>query len=260
MVGLIAPLVGVFLVMKRLSLISDALAHVSLSGVAAGLLLKAKFLFFHGLNPLYMAMLFSIIGSLFIERLRRFYQNVQEIAIPIIMSLGIALGVVLISSADGFNVDIAGYLFGNILAVSDDELAMTFVVGVIVLLFVIFFQRQLFAVSFDEEYATLSGIPRKWTNFLFMIMVALVIAVAIRVVGILLISALMTLPVAIGLQLAQSFRQLLIYSVLFAQIAVFTGLISAYYLEWASGGAIVLVAILMLVLVIGGKEIGKRLK
>lgn len=256
-VGLIAPLVGVYLVMKRLSLIADALSHVSLSGVAAGLLLKEQSLFFQGINPLYIGMLFSVAGSLFVERLRRLYQNVQEIAIPIMMSGGIALGVVLISSAEGFNVDIAGYLFGSILAVSDQEVMMTAGIGLLVLLFVIFLYQPLFSVSYDEEFAALSGVPRKWINFLFIVIVALVIAVAIRIVGILLISALITLPVAISLQIAQSFRQLMIYAVLFAQLSVLIGLISAYYLEWASGGAIVLVSILFLLAVLFMKWIWK---
>jgi zinc transport system permease protein len=256
-VGLISPLVGVYLVMKRLSLIADALSHVSLSGVAAGLLLKSKVLWLQGINPLYIGMLFSIVGSLFVERLRRLYHRMQELTIPIMMSGGIALGVVLISSAEGFNVDVAGYLFGNILAVSDQELLMTLGVGLLVVGFIFLFHRPLFATSYDEEHAALAGVPRYWLNFGFFVIVALVIAVAIRVVGILLISALMTLPVAISLQLAQSFRQLLLYAILFAQLAVWVGLVSAYYLEWASGGAIVLVMLAMLLCIVIGKGLRK---
>lgn len=253
-VGFIAPLVGVYLVVKRLSLIADALSHVSLSGIAAGLWLQNQFILFQGLNPIYMGMAFSIIGSLFVEKLRQLYQSFQEIAIPIIMSGGIALGVIFISASSGFNVDVVGYFFGNILSVSNQEVWTTLVIGIIVFFLICLFYQQLFSVSFDEEYSELSGIPRKWINLLFIVLVALVIAVSIRVVGILLVSALMTLPVAISLQITQSFRQLLISSVIFSEIAVFIGLISAYYLNWPSGGSIVLTLLVMLGLVIGVKK------
>lgn len=248
-VGFIAPLVGVYLVVKRLSLIADALSHVSLSGIAAGLWLQNQFSFFQGFNPLYMGMAFSIIGSLFVEKLRTLYQSFQEIAIPIMMSAGIALGVIFISASSGFNVDVVGYFFGNILSVSHQEVWITLMIGVIVFLLICLFYQPLFSVSFDEEYAKLSGIPRRWMNFLFIMLVALVIAVSIRVVGILLVSALMTLPVAISLRITQSFRQLLISSVIFSEVAVITGLMSAYYLDWPSGGAIVLTLLGMLGLV-----------
>lgn len=252
-VGFIAPTVGIYLVMKRLSLIADALSHLSLSGIAAGFWLQTKWGLLQNINPLYMGMFFSVLGSLFVERLRQVFRGFQEIAIPITMAGGIAVGVILINLSGGVNVDLAGYLFGNILAVSEPELITTSLIGGLVVLFVFFFYKQLFAISFDEEYASLSGVPRNFVHGCFIVIVALVIAVTIRVVGILLVSALMTLPVAISLQLANSFRQALIGSILFSQIAVFTGLVSAYYLDWASGGTIVLVLIVLLGLVMAGK-------
>lgn len=254
-VGIVAPLVGIFLVMRRLSLIADALSHLSLSGIATGLWMQSKWLWFQSLNPLYIGMLFSVIGALFVDRLRQVFRGYQEIAIPIVMAFGIASGIVLISAMNGFNVDIAGYLFGNILVVSKQELIMTWMAGIIVVFFVFLFYRQLFAIHLDEEYASLSGLPKKWLQTAFMIIVALVIAVAIRVVGILLVSALMTLPVAISLQIAQSFRQAMIGSILVSQLAVMLGLVFAYYFDLASGGAIVLVLILMLLLMITGKKL-----
>ena len=260
MVGVVAPLVGIYLVMKRLSLLADALSHLSLSGIATGLWLQSKWLIFQNFNPLYIGMGFSILGALFVERLRRIFRGFPEIAIPIVMAGGIAGGIVLISAANGFNVDIAGYLFGNILAVSHRELILTSVTSLVVVLFVLIFYKPLFALCFDEEYASLSGIPRKWIHRFFIVMVALVIAVAIRVVGILLVSALMTLPVAISLQIAQSFRQAFIGSILFAQLAVFAGLVFAYYLDLASGGVIVLVLIVVLLLVIAGKRFPHQLR
>lgn len=249
-VGLISPLVGVYLVVRRLSLIAEALSHVTLSGVAAGLLLQKELPLFQSVNPLYTGMGFAVMGSMFVERIGRLYRSYQELAIPIILSGGIGLGVVLISAADGFNVDIAGYLFGNILAVGKEELTAILMIGALVLLFFFSFYKELFALSFDEENAVITGIPRRTVNFLFIIIVALVISAAIRVVGILLVSALMTIPVAASLQFTGSFRQTIVWSVVFSELAVFSGLFAAYYLNWASGGTIVLVSIAILLLVL----------
>lgn len=259
-IGLISPLVGVYLVVRRLSLIADALSHVTLSGVAAGLLLNKEVAWFQGVNPLYIGMLFSLAGSLFVEKVRRLYRSYQELAIPILLSGGVGLGVVLISAADGFNVDIAGYLFGNILAVGKDELVLIASIGFVVILFFFLFYKEMFVLSFDEEHAVLAGIPRKMINLLFSLVVALVIAASIRVVGILLVSALMTIPVAASLQFTNSFRQTLIWSVIFSQLAVLSGLFSAYYLDWASGGTIVLVSVVILLLVLAFKRITRILR
>jgi len=254
-VGLISPLVGVYLVVRRLSLIAEALSHITLSGVAAGLLLQKEVPAFHAFNPVYMGTLFSVVGSLFVEQMRHWYRSYQELAIPILLSGGIGLGVVLISAADGFNVDIAGYLFGSILTVTREELGMMTVVAVLALVFFFVFYKEMFALSFDEEHAILSGIPRRPVQFLFTVIVALVIASAIKVVGILLVSALMTIPVAASLQFTHSFRQTIIWSVVFAEFSVLSGLFAAYYLDWASGGTIVLVSVAQLLLVILTKRL-----
>ena len=128
-IGLISPLVGIFLVVRRLSLIADALAHVTLSGVAAGLLLQKHVPWLQSLNPLHVGAMFSVGGAMFVEQLRRLYRTYQELAIPVVLSGGVGLGVVLISAADGFNVDVAGYLFGSILAVGEGELGWIVVGG-----------------------------------------------------------------------------------------------------------------------------------
>lgn len=254
-IGLISPLVGIYLVVRRLSLIADALAHVTLSGVAAGLLLQKHVPWFQQVNPLHVGMLFSVGGAMFVERLRGLYRTYQELAIPVVLSGGIGLGVVLISAADGFNVDVAGYLFGSILAVGKDELWWMVIVAALVLAVIFLFHKELFALSFDEESAMVSGIPYRWINILFSFSVALVIAASIRVVGILLVSALMTIPVAAALQIAGSFRRTMLYSLLFSETAVLCGLAAAYYLDWSSGGTIVLVSVLILVVTLAVKRL-----
>ncbi|SHE89154.1 zinc transport system permease protein [Seinonella peptonophila] len=242
-VGFLSPLVGLFLVVRRLSLIAEALSHVNLSGIAAGLLVQKNFPAFAFLQPLYFGMFFSLVGSLFVERIRRLYRTYQELAIPIMLSFGMAVGVIFISASGGFNADVAGYLFGNILNITVQEVKMISIVGLIVLLVIVLLYKELFALSFDEEYARLMGIRHHLINGIFILLVALVISISIRVVGSLLVSALMTIPVASSLQIAKSFRQALLYAIIFAELAVMIGLIGSYYLNWASGGTIVLVSV-----------------
>lgn len=241
--GLIAPLVGTFIVIRRLSLIADALSHVTLGGIAFGVYLSSIFTF--TINPLITGIIFSIMGALGIERLRSVYKHYQELAIPIIMSLGIAVGIVFLSLADGFNQDLFGYLFGSISAVSINDLLLITSIGVIVILFIFFLYKELFMVSFDEEYANVMNI-NKWIYVAFIIVVALVISASMRIVGILLVSALMTLPVASAMRITSSFRQLMIVSVIFGEIAVIIGLFLSFHLNISPGGTIVLVSILIL--------------
>jgi zinc transport system permease protein len=254
-IGLVSPLVGIFLVVRRLSLIAEALSHITLSGVAAGLLLQKNFAIFASISPLYAGMSFAVIGSIFMERIRQFYRSYQELAIPILLSGGIAVGVVLIGLGNGFGTDISSLLFGNILAINVQDLWLIGVVAILVICFLLLFFKELFALAFDEEHAVLTGIRGRWLHLIFIILVAMVISVAIRVVGILLVSALMTLPVATSMQLSLSFRKTAFLSILFAEFSIIAGLIFAYWLDIASGGAIVLVSIALLLFVIIGKRL-----
>ncbi|PHD73418.1 metal ABC transporter permease [Bacillus sp. AFS043905] len=247
-IGAIAPLVGVFVVVRRMSMISDALSHVALAGIAFSLLLQKSFLSLAGLNPLYIGMAFSVGGSLFIEKLRGVYKHYQELAIPIIMSGGMGLSVIFISIADGFNTDLYGYLFGSVSAVSRADLYVILVVGLVVALMLTLLYKELFLLSFDEEHAKASGIPYKAIHFIFIVMVALVIAASMKIIGILLVSSLMTLPVAASLRFAKGFKQMIGYSVLFGEVSVIGGLFLSYNLDLAPGGTIVIIAVLILIL------------
>jgi len=246
MIGIIAPLLGVFIVVRRLSLIADALSHVTLAGIAVSLFLSKKFETLATMNPLYMGMGFSVIGSLFIERLRAAYRHYQELAIPIILSAGIGIGVIFISLAKGFTTDIFNYLFGSVSTISRMDLWLVALIAVIVIAVISLFYKELFLLSFDEDHAKTSGIPVAVIHFAFIVLVALVIAAAMQIVGILLVSSLMTLPVAAAMKLAKSFKQTIILSIVFAEISVLSGLSFAYYLDLAPGGTIVIMAILFL--------------
>ncbi len=254
-IGIIAPLLGVFIVVRRLSLIADALSHVTLAGIAASLLLQKQYAVFANLNPLFLGIAFSVTGSLFIEKLRSVYKHYQELAIPIILSGGMGLSVIFISLADGFNTDLYSYLFGSVSAVSRSDLWAILIISLFVGSIVILLYKELFLLSFDEEYAKASGIAAKSVHFIFIVMVALVIAGSMRIVGILLVSSLMTLPVAASIRIAKGFKQTIFYSILFGETAVLGGLISSYYLDLAPGGTIVVIAVLILMATILFKKI-----
>ena len=254
-IGLIAPLLGVFIVVRRLSLIADALSHVTLAGIAGSLYLSQTTAVFALLNPLYLGIVAAVTGSVLIERLRRLYKHYEELAIPIIMSAGIGFSAIFISLANGFSSDLFGYLFGSVSAVSRQDLWIVVAIAFIVVIFLVLFYKELFLMSFDEEYAKASGLPSKWVHLLFMIVTALVIAASMRIVGILLVSSLMTLPVAASMRIAKGFKQAIFYAVIFGEAAVIIGLVCAFYLNIAPGGTIVVTSIIILLLVLIGKKI-----
>ncbi|KQU59571.1 metal ABC transporter permease [Rossellomorea marisflavi] len=255
LIGIIAPLLGAFIVVRRLSLIADALSHVTLSGIAASLYVSQTVPSLATLNPLYFGMVFSVLGSVFIERLRTLYKHYQELAIPIILSGGVGIGAIFISLADGFNTDLFSYLFGSVSAVSRGDLYLIGIISVVVITVIFLLYKELFLLSFDEEHAKASGIPAKAIHFIFMIMVALVIAASMRIVGILLVSSLMTLPVAASIRVAKGFKQTIGFAVLFGEISVIVGLVSAFYLNLAPGGTIVVTAIIILMVTILIKKV-----
>lgn len=253
-IGVIAPLLGVFIVVRRLSLIADALSHVTLAGIAGSLYLSQSFVGLATLNPIYLGIVASVSGSLLIERLRRVYKHYEELAIPIIMSAGIGISAIFISLANGFSTDLMSYLFGSVSAVSRQDLWIVIAIAVTVFIFLRVLFKELFVLSFDEEYAQASGLPSRVIHTLFMLITALVIAASMRIVGILLVSSLMTLPVAAAMRVAKGFKQAIIYAIVFGEVSVIIGLISAFYLDLAPGGTIVVTAIIILLAVIVYKK------
>ncbi|MGP4040613.1 metal ABC transporter permease [Gracilibacillus sp. D59] len=252
-IGIIAPLLGAFIVVRRLSLIADALSHVTLAGIAFGLLLEKK----TGamlITPFYSGLGFSIIGSVIVERLRSVYTAFQELAIPIILSAGVGLSVIFISMANGFNTDLYNYLFGSVSAVSRQDLYSIIIIAIIVCAVIFLLYKELFLLSFDEEQAVVTGIHAKRIHFIFIVLTALVIAASIRIVGVLLVSALMTLPVAASIRIAKGFKQTIIYAIIYGEVSVILGLVAGYYLEIPPGGTIVMILILLLIATIITKK------
>nr|WP_200872421.1 MULTISPECIES: metal ABC transporter permease [unclassified Exiguobacterium] len=260
LIGFTAPLIGSFVVVRRMSLIADALSHVTLAGIALSLLISGMVASLSGLNPLYLGIVTAVIAALTIDWLRAKYKHFQELAIPIIMATGMGLGAIFISLANGFSMDLVSFLFGTVSAVTLTDVYTILIVTGIVILFVIAFYKELLFLSFDEEQARVSGIRLRLVHILFMIVVALVIAISMRVVGILLVSSLITLPVAAALRFAKSFKTTILFAIIFGEVATVAGLILAYQFDLAPGGMIVMLAVAELIIVmlverfwIGGK-------
>ncbi len=238
-IAVIAPLIGTFLVMRRFSLFADSLSHVALAGVAVGII--------SGLHPVATAVIACIIAAFFIEKLRSEQKIYGDAALSLFLSGSLAVALVLISLAHGFNVNLFSYLFGSVAAVEEMDVYIILGLTIVVLVVLLGYYRQLFYISFDEEAAKVSGIRVKVMNLLLMTLAAVTVALSMRIVGILMVGALMVIPVLAALQIAKSFRQTLWYSVLFSVLSVFAGLVLSYQFDIIAGGAIVLLALLLFV-------------
>jgi zinc transport system permease protein len=237
MVGLACPAIGVYVVLRRLSLIGDGLGHLSFAGVAAGWLV--------GVSPLFGAAIFAVAGALGIERLRAWRRESGDLGLAIIFYTGIALGVVLTSLGRRMNANLFSYLFGSILTVSEADLILIAVAAIAVLVVLALLSKELLAVVYDEDVARVSGLPVAALNYLILVLAALTVVAALRVVGILLVAGLLVIPVAASLQVARSFRATLGYAAGFGVTSVLVGLVAAYVFDLAPGGSILLAAILM---------------
>jgi zinc transport system permease protein len=219
-------------------MIADALSHVCLSGVVAGLLM--------GTHPVATASLFSISGAFLIEALRVKYRTYSELAIAIILSAGVAGGAILLSLGTGLNANFMSYLFGSIVTVDRADLYIVLAAGLVILTLIRLFYKELFLISFDEEGARAAGLPVMAISVGFTAVTALTIAISIRIVGLLLVSSLMILPVAAALKIARSFKGALILSVLLGEAAVVAGLFASFYFNLIPGGAIIMASVIML--------------
>ncbi|MBA9086737.1 zinc transport system permease protein [Fontibacillus solani] len=246
LIGITAPLIGIFLVLRRLSMIGDTLAHVTIAGVALG--------FLTGVYPIAVGLVFAVVASFAIEKLRKAYKGYAELSIAIIMAGGVALASLFFTLGMGYNNDVMSYLFGSIYTLDTTDLYVVGAVTVIVVIVITLFFKEMFLLTFEEDAASVSGLPVKMLNLLITVMTALVISTAIKIVGALLVSALLTIPAACSLLIARSFKQSVVFSVIIAEIAVVIGLMAAGIWNLAPGATIVLLLIAMLILTLIGKK------
>jgi zinc transport system permease protein len=241
LISLTCGILGVFLVLRRDAMIGHGLAHVTFGGIALGLLLY--------MSPILVALGVAVFSALGIVKLKEKAGLYGDTAIGIISSLGMALGIILVSLAGSFNVDLFGYLFGNILAIEPLEIWISFILALAVLITVALFYQEFVFLTFDPESAKVSGVRVKRLDALIAMLTAVTVVLGMKVVGILLVSALLVIPAAGALQVSRSFQQALAVSAMLAGISAVCGLIAAFYLDWPSSGSIVLVSgVLFLIL------------
>jgi len=233
-VGALCAIIGVYVVLKGMSFVGAGIAHASFGGVALGFLL--------GINPIITAVFFCIATAMGIGAISRKGDIKEDTAVGIFFSATMALGILFIGLSKGYNIDLFGYLFGSILAVTQFDLIVTTTVGIVVLLIIAVLYKEFMFISFDAETAAIVGIPVVTLYYLLLAIIALTIVVSIKVVGIILVSALIIIPAATAFQIAEDFRLMMVLSTIFGVISSIGGLFLSYAINTASGATIVLLA------------------
>ena len=221
-ISISCSLIGLFLILKRFSLFGDAMSHVAFGGIALGLFLKS--------NPIWVSLIVSIIGALAIIKLNSSKRIYSDSSISVLLSLGLAMGLVLISLSGGFSIDITSYLFGSILLVNIEETVSTVLLSVIVIAFVILYYKKLIYLVFNEEQALVNGINTVVLNILFITLATIAIVMSIRLIGVLMVSSLLIIPNVSSLLLGYGFKKTILFSICFSLISVILGIILAF--EW----------------------------
>ncbi len=232
LVSLASGIVGVYVVVKRLVFISGGITHAAFGGIGIG--------YWLGIQPALVALPFSLTAAITIGVLEKKIRISEDSAIGIIWALGMAIGIIFIGMTPGYVPDLIGYLFGSILTVSKFDLLIMTILDGIILLVCLLFYKEIKAVLFDEEFAAVVGIPTKLVYFLFLALIALSVMVLIRLVGAILLIALLTIPAVIARQFTHRLRNMMIIASFVSAIFTSAGLIISYYLSWPSGATIVL--------------------
>lgn len=230
---------GVFVLLRKMAFFADGIAHASMAGVAVGILFSV--------NPLLIAVLASVVFATLIFVLEKKYGLASDTVIGIIFTSGLALGILIMSLQPGYQPDLITFLFGNILTIRSVEIVAIVILSVVIVLFLLINFRKMILVTLDSEMAQLSGVRVLQFEFLLYVLLAVAVVLGIKMLGIILVSALLIIPVATAKLGARSFRSLLMKSVLYAEVAVLGGLVSAYYLDLPPGPAVVLIAVIIFV-------------
>lgn len=233
LIAVSASVLGLFLVLKKYSMIGDGLAHVSFATVAIALWLSA--------SPLVVSIPIVILASFFILKLSEKASMHGDAAISLVSSFSIAMAVLIASMAKGFNVDLMSYLFGSILVISNFDVVISAALSLVVIVTVMFFYHDLFAVTFDEEYAQAVGMNTKFYNYLLAVLTSITIALGIRIVGTMLISSLIVFPTVTALQVSKGFRMTILIATVISVVCVVLGVFISFAYNLPTGAVIVLV-------------------
>lgn len=234
LISLLTGVISVFIVLRKMSFIGAGISHAAFGGVAIG--------FFAGINPLLTAVLYTVIVALGIEATGRKGKISEDVSIGIFYSVSMALGVALVSLSKSYNIDLFGYLFGNILAITKEDLLLILITSIIIIGIIVIFLKELFLITYNEELARVSGIHVKFMNTVFLIALSVSIVISIRIVGIILVSALLIIPGATARLFAKGLISMIAVSCVIGILSVITGLLISYEFDIASGASIVLTA------------------
>lgn len=241
LLAIIIPCIGVVVVLKRLSMVGDALSHTSLAGVAIGLAM--------GVNPILGAVVACTVAAFSIEFIRKKIPKYSEISIAVIMSAGVGIAAIM-SGLVPNSANFSSFLFGSIVAISDFELYMVIGISCVVIVMFILLYKEIMFIVFDESAAKLAGVPVKIVNFLITILTAITVSVASRSVGALIVSSMLVIPVACSMQLSKSYKQTVIFAILFDVVFTIVGLTISFYRGLKPGGTIVLTGVVVLIALI----------
>lgn len=251
-ISIMCSIVGLFLVLKRHSLFGDALAHVAFGGIALGL--------FTGVYPILTAYVVAILSAVGVNKLRESTKIPPDSSIAVLLTSGLAIGVILISISGGFTLDLFSFLFGNILLVSNEDLIMILITDAIVVPIIYVLYKRLMLIVFDENQAKVSGLNVTWINTLFIVLASITIIASIRLVGVLLISSLIVIPNITALLLGKGFKKTIFISSAISVFSVVFGITASYYVNLVPSGTIVLTMVSMFIVTIIVKNIRFRLK
>ena len=238
-IAIICSLMGTFLVLRRYALFGDALSHMAFGGISLGL--------FTGIYPLWTAFVVSVLGALGITKLRKSTKVSGDAAIAVLLVSGLGIGVLLISATGGFKVDLFSFLFGSILLISFEDMLLILAISSGIITTIIVLRKQLLHLTFDEEQAKVSGINTDKLNYIFVILASITVITSMRLVGILLISALIVLPNITAIMFGKGFKKTVIISTSISVVSVVSGIILSYYLDLAPSGTVVMISVAMLV-------------
>ncbi|MGO2083480.1 metal ABC transporter permease [Vagococcus sp.] len=241
-IAIIAPMLGIFLVLRRQSLLADTLSHVSLAGIALG--------FFINVNPTVTTLFIVILSALILEYIRSLYKSYSEVSTAILMSGGLAVALVLMNLNKGKQaMNIQQYLFGSIVTITWNQVIILGLLAMMIVVLFIFLKKPMYVLTFDEETAHVDGLPIKYLSMFFNVITGVAITVMIPIAGALLVSAIMILPATISMKLGKTFNSVMFISIIVGFIGMLSGLISSYQLDTPPGATITLVFIILFILI-----------
>ncbi len=245
-VAIVCSFMGTFLVLRRYALFGDGIAHVAFGGISIGLIM--------GVFPLWTAFVAAILGGLGLQKLRNNTKISGDAAVAIVLVSGLAVGVLLVSASGGFSVDLFSFLFGNILLISDEDMVLIVAVSAGIIGTLLVLHKQFLHLTFNEEQAKISGLNVTLLNYVFVVLAAITVVTSMRLVGILLISALIVIPNISAIMLGKGFKKTVGIAILFSVLSVVIGIFFSYYFDLAPSGTIVLIAVAILLIVLTMKS------